>query len=163
MAQEEALSSEESKELRNRHPLYARLSGDVVWALFEELGYDDEQCGRAMDAVIAQMHHVLAVMRRLESDPTAHFVLRGDPACERCAPLMRAAFPATHPAWRRFLPPFAVGCRMSCEALDAAALKERGYAAPADGESAPPDCPLLCPLLCEGAGEKQGRVVWREG
>ncbi len=154
MSQEEELSAGESRELRNRHPLYARLSGDVIWALFEELGYDDEQCGQALDAAIAQMHHVLAVMRRLENDPTAYFVLRGDPVCECCAPLLRGAFPAARPAWRRFLPPFAVGCRMSCEILDAAVLKEKGYSVLADGEFAPPDCPLLCPLLCEGAGGK---------
>ncbi len=151
MEQKEELSSEEKKALRNRHPLYTRLSGDVVWALFEDLGYDPERCGEAMDAFIAEMHHTLAVMRRLETDAAAYLVLRGK-LCERCALLADQALSAANPDWRRFLPPFAVGCRITCDALDAAAVKEAGCAVLPDGEAAPPDCPLLCPLLC-GEGE----------
>lgn len=109
------LSTERRQALRAGHPLYARLSGDVVWGLYEELGYSAEACGQAMDAFIDQMHEVLAVMDTLETTqaPGLSLVL-GVPACEQAGHLGGMVISGGDPAWRELLPPFAVGCRMGC-------------------------------------------------
>ena len=44
------LSDAEKKRLRNSHPLYGRMNGEVIWVAYEELGYDAETCATAMDA-----------------------------------------------------------------------------------------------------------------
>lgn len=138
------LSSERKKALRNSHPLYSRLSGEVVWGIFEELGYDTERCGREMDAFLAGMEEVLMVMDRVESDAAAYVTLLRHPSCGRCEVLPDEVVPASYPEWRRFLPLFAVGCRMGCAVLDDAQGRPV-----LSGSRRPPRCTLICPLLSE--------------
>ena len=44
------LPDAEKKRLRNSHPLYGRMNGEVIWMAYEELGYDAEACATVMDA-----------------------------------------------------------------------------------------------------------------
>ena len=73
----EELSAERGRALRARHPLYARLNGEVVWMLYEELGWDAGQCGRYMDRFLADMQAALAVMDAVEQAPQRRFRIAG--------------------------------------------------------------------------------------
>lgn len=147
MSLERALSSEESRALRSRHPLYTRLSGDVIWGLFEESGLDEEACGRAMDDFIADMMEILPVMDRLERGEAEYFVFRvKGTACDRYASLDGKAVAVANQDWRRFLPPFAVGCAVSCRALNEAELAPEACTAIQAGDLEIPEGKLICPL-----------------
>lgn len=147
MSRERALSSEESRALRSRHPLYTRLSGDVIWGLFEESGLDAEACGKAMDDFIADMMEILPAMDRLERQEAEYFVFRlKASACDRCASLDGKAVAVTNPNWRRLLPPFAVGCAVSCRALDEAELAREACTVVQPEDLETPERKLICPL-----------------
>lgn len=148
MLHDSQLSSRRKQSLRGSHPLYRRLSGDVIWALYEEQGFTQEECGIAMDAFIAQMHNVLAVMARIEEDKNLflgfEYRQRG---CEQCAGLAGKAVPGSDPEWRRCLPPYAVGCSVDCIALDKQELLQRGVTIEASSTLLLPERPLMCPLV----------------
>lgn len=143
-----SLSPERKKFLRGRHPLFKRLSGDVIWGLYEELGYDDDACGTAMDDFFVEMTEVLTAMDCLERNAGACFTVTADTVpCAQCQAVFGAVFTTSAPDWRHFLPPFAVGCQLRCTPLPPehdTAAEDAPRAAPAN---APPQCGLLCPLL----------------
>lgn len=148
MSLEKVFSPERKKFLRSQHHLYTRLSGDVVWGLFEESGYNAQACEQAMDTFIAGMYAVLSVMDQLEANKAAYLVLQGDGnVCEACRPLLGKGISRDDPAWWRFVPPFAVGCAVKCAALTKAAIQKDNYATVSSQTVSPPQCPLVCPLL----------------
>lgn len=140
---ENALDSTQSRQLRNQHPLYTKLSGDVVWLLYEERGYDAKACEQAMDAFIATMHSTLAVMHSIESGAAHHFIVQGKPCCTQYRHLAGKIFAASGPNWREYLPPYAVGCPLTCRLLAATELP----ALHAKQDIRPPSCGLFCPCL----------------
>lgn len=147
MPHDSQLSSRRKQALRGSHPLYRRLSGDVIWALYEEQGFTQEECGIAMDAFIAQMHAVLAVMARIEENKDLFLGFEfGRKVCEECAELAGKAVPGSDPEWRRCLPPYAVGCAVGCVALDKQELLQRGIRIEHSSTLVLPDHPLMCPL-----------------
>lgn len=142
----------QSKILRNQHPLYQKLSGDVIWVLYEERGFDAEACGKALDDFIDTMHRTVAVMQALESGIAKHFVVQG--AARGCAyeALTGQIFSTDRAEWRKFLPPYAVGCSLNCRALEAAELQSPqglGLKKPAVAvqDMQPPHCALFCSCL----------------
>lgn len=103
--------------LRNLHPLYTTVSGAVLWELFLELGYCDEECGSLLDSHVGAMHNILDIMLALESGEAVGYVYTAEDStrlCENCKALVgkkviTGAFTS--------LPPFAVGCPLSCKPL----------------------------------------------
>ncbi len=147
------LTSEEKKRLRNIHPLYKRLSGDVVWALLQENGFDDNVAGKLMDAVLDEMHGVVAAMSAVERNPQMSLTLKAKgPVCERCAVFHGTVLSSVNPQWIDFLPPFAVGCQMTCEVTSPHAKDESGCIDAA--QLLAPEYSLLCPVLCADADGK---------
>ena len=113
-----SLPSGKSKELRNKHALYKRMSGEVVWLLLEENGYDADFCDTFMNQVFADMHHTLNVMNELEDNPAKYLAFEvAEKACKKCACLAGKVVPATDPLWVSCLPPFGVGCKVTCKAV----------------------------------------------
>lgn len=108
---------EVARRLRSQHPLYTKLSGAVLWELFLELGYAEEECGDLLDAHVDVMFDVVSVMRSLESDEAVGYVYTSEHAeqlCEACANLLgKKMITRTFTA----LPPFGVGCALRCKAL----------------------------------------------
>lgn len=148
MTQDTSLSSDDKKNLRGRHPLYSRLSGDVVWGFFEEQGYDAEACGQAMDDFIARMHEILAAMDALEKNTASCFSLHPDTVqCQQCGAFSGKVISNSTPQWRRFLPPFAVGCTVRCVLEDENYSGEEMSLGSVPHPVQAPSCPLLCPLL----------------
>lgn len=151
MSDQNELTPERKKVLRNKHPLYSRLSGEVVWGLYEEQGFDAHDCGKAMDAFIEAMHATVATMDRLERDPRAFLAVKaGDTACPGCTAFSGRAVQASNPAWLQCLPPFGVGCKAACEALDESAVREEGYTIINTAIPERPACPLLCCRVAAG-------------
>ena len=103
------LSDAEKKRLRNSHPLYGRMNGEVIWVAYEELGYDAETCATAMDAELDLRHRTVSLMATLEQCPDACCVLELPEApcasCTACPDLEHLSIDAMTPQWRQWLPP----------------------------------------------------------
>lgn len=108
---------EVARRLRNLHPLYTKLSGAVLWELFLELGYSEEQCGQLLDHHINTMFDVVSVMHGLETGEAVGYVYttkNSEQLCAMCANLVgKKVITQSFSA----LPPFGVGCALRCEAL----------------------------------------------
>lgn len=151
MTDQPALSPSRSKELRNRHPLYRRLSGESVWLFLEELGLDETQCEAFMDAFFRQMEAVLLDMDKLERQPDLVGTVSGLPlpGCT-CGGRhgCRLAWPTSGPGVP--LPPYAVGCPLRVRVHsreDAPALPDECVSADAPWTSAAAPPEMLCPVL----------------
>lgn len=136
---------EVARRLRSEHPLYTKLSGAVLWELFLELGYDEEECGGLLDAHIDVMFDVVSVMESLESEEAVGYVYTSEHPerlCEECAHLLGKKL-----ITRKFtaLPPFGVGCALRCKAL----MKDDPAIPKADITKEP-----YC-FCCDTFGEKQ--------
>ena len=137
------LSDAEKKRLRNSHPLYGRMNGEVIWVAYEELGYDAETCATAMDAELDLRHRTVSLMATLEQCPDACCVLELPEApcasCTACPDLEHLSIDAMTPQWRQWLPPMpsAAGSMPAC-----------CHTRTPDRRGAPPSKETICP----GAG-----------
>lgn len=153
-----ALSSQRHKELRNRHPLYRRLSGESVWLFLEELGLSETQCEAFMEVFFRQMEAVLGVMDRLETSQEYIGIIDGTPldgcSCP-CRPGARAAWPETTPGLP--LPPYAIGCplRLRLEPAHTAPLLRQPHEADSGGKPvSAQSSAILCPALAAAPLER---------
>lgn len=126
----------EDKELLQQHPLFKKLSGQIVWYMFEERGTPQED----IDAFFIHLEvckvEALDVMRRLlESvDDEEPAWLRVEvrpgtedaPPCPRCLAVKGLLLPANHPRLLEYLPPYSVGCRARGHVLSARDAAEMG-------------------------------------
>lgn len=150
-----SLSPQRHKALRNQHPLYKRLSGESVWVFLEELGLDEAQCERFMDAFFRQMDNILSCMQALEEQPQLSLRIAGraEACCARCAActghLLRMD---GDPSCITLLPPFGIGCPLGLELEDGSAAPERQTPVPQPEEGHP----VLCAgLAADPAGGLQ--------
>lgn len=143
------LPDAEKKRLRDSHPLYGRMNGEVIWMAYEELGHDAEACAAGMDAELELRRRTVSLMATLERSPDACCVLELPDAlcasCTACPDLARLAISAATPQWRQWLPPYAIGCRAHARLLPHREARQAGYRPPAG--SALPRHQMLCPLL----------------
>ena len=151
----------EKKALRDAHHLYRRISGAVVWGLLEECGLDDTYASAFLDAHLKEMHYILTVMDACERGDAAYFTFFvHEPGCAWCTTYADKIVAIGDADWRNCLPPFAVGCRMSCRALSALEIQALS---PGVKESrlmmahdlTLPACSVLCPLVSEEASGDQ--------
>ncbi len=143
------LSDAEKKRLRNSHPLYGRMNGEVIWVAYEELGYDAETCATAMDAELDLRHRTVSLMATLEQCPDACCVLELPEApcasCTACPDLEHLSIDAMTPQWRQWLPPYAIGCRVHARLLSHKDARQAGCF-PVKGDDLPRRG-MLCPCL----------------
>lgn len=119
------LSPQRHKELRGRHPLYSRLSGEAIWVFLEDLELTPEQCDAFMAAFFRQMDQVLAVMDIMDENPHAHAAITCDSypqehVCSACRQHCGQAFSSEQSEWMQSLPPFGIGCPLSLQQVDTA-------------------------------------------
>ena len=106
------LPDAEKKRLRNSHPLYGRMNGEVIWMAYEELGYDAEACATVMDAELDLRHRTVSLMATLEQSPDACCVLElPDAPCASCTTVAAVAAPLRHRLPRPCPPAVAYGSR----------------------------------------------------
>ncbi len=126
-------------ELASRHPLFSRLTGQVIWLLFEEHKASQEDIDAFMEHYLAWRAEQLGVMAGLEANRGAYLRITTDPPtdglatdgyiasrppCKHCRSLNGAILPASHPDVIRCLPPFALGCRCRAELITADRIPE---------------------------------------
>lgn len=106
--------------LSNLHPLFTRLSGQVVWLLMEEHDASSEDINAFMDNVMAWRSAHLQNMRELLEDNSLYMQITIDrigdipvdqEACKTCEALNGKIIPASHPDFISMLPPYSLGCR----------------------------------------------------
>lgn len=106
--------------LSNLHPLFTRLSGQVVWLLMEEHDASSEDVNAFMDNVMAWRSAHLQNMRELLEDNSLYMQITVDhigdipvdqEACKTCEALNGKIIPASHPEIISMLPPYSLGCR----------------------------------------------------
>jgi hypothetical protein len=126
------------KDLASRHPLFSRLTGQVIWLLFEEHKASSEDIDAFMEHYLAWRDEQLTVMAALEANRSAYLRITTDPPannsddgytamrppCKHCRALHGAILPASHPDLIRCLPPFALGCRCRAEIISAEEVPE---------------------------------------
>lgn len=103
-------------QILQKHKLFSKLSGQVVWNLAEEAGAGEGQLDAFMDFFEAQKARAVALLEALARDPEGWLILElDDPAaaCPACARLAGLAVPAASPALLDYLPPFGLGCRLT--------------------------------------------------
>ncbi|MCT4536174.1 hypothetical protein [Halodesulfovibrio sp.] len=119
--------------LSNIHPLFSRLSGQVVWLLMEENDASSEDINAFMDNVIAWRTAHLKTMRALLEDSSLYMQITVDhigdipadqEACSRCENLAGKILPASHPSLISMLPPYSLGCRCRGKILTESELPE---------------------------------------
>ena len=112
------LSPQRHKELRGRHPLYSRLSGEAIWVFLEDMGLTPEQCDAFMAAFFRQMDQVLAVMDIMDENPHVHAAITcgkysPEHVCSACRQRCEKVISSEQPEWIQSLPPFGIGCPLS--------------------------------------------------
>ena len=103
-------------QLLQKHKLFSKLSGQVVWNLAEEAGADESQLDAFMAFFEAQKARAIALLEALARDPDSWLILELDAAataCPACTRLAGLAVPATHPDLLDYLPPFGLGCPLT--------------------------------------------------
>ena len=116
------------QELASRHPLFNRLTGQVIWLLFEERGIEPPVIDAFMGRYLAWRERHLEILRpvleqRAEDTPYIQIQTRpGSGACASCASLNGLILPVGSPLARNFLPPYSLGCRTSAVLLSRAAF-----------------------------------------
>jgi len=152
------------RELLARHPLFGRLSGQVVWNLLEEEGVPEPDIDGFMlrlDDVLPRVAEFVKVflnppgpgwLVRLELSGPLPWGVAAEAAppakaCAVCRALDGFVFPAGDPASLPFLPPFSLGCRLWPR------LVPPGGGKPAAGKGKAPGKALLPPsrsrLACD--------------
>lgn len=148
------LPPSEDKRLRNSHPLYSRMNGEVIWMAYEELGFEADACAAAMDAELDLRRRMTDVMATLEQRPDACCLLELPPEpcadCSGCRRLALLAVDAATPHWQGWLPPYAIGCRARCRLVTRAEAEQANCRFPAGLR--PPRRQMVCPCLAPAKG-----------
>lgn len=106
------------KDLAARHPLFSRLSGQVIWLLFEEQNARPQDCDAFLERYLAWREDALTTMARLEANPQSALRIRvadADNACADCQRYNNTMLPANDPDLLHHLPPYSLGCRCRAE------------------------------------------------
>ncbi len=145
------------QELIRLHPLYNRLSGQIIWFMFEEQGLSPEQAdafllqyenerartldllGKALDPGGETTNDVAAV--RIEATQPENL----PPPCPSCMALDGALLKAGDANLPEFFPPFSLGCRCKAVAVTAAELAAMDDPMFLDASCEPPKRQLVCP------------------
>lgn len=131
------------KDLLQKHRLFSRLSGQIVWYLFEERGYAPDNIEGFMLRFEDLKAETAALLRALRDPANRGGVLvfesvaeEGSP-CAACRGLVGAAIALDDPELDAWLPPFSLGCRLRGRVI---------FAAGRGPTHRPPDSALVRPV-----------------
>ncbi|WP_461209165.1 hypothetical protein [Desulfocurvus sp. DL9XJH121] len=123
------------RRLLDLHPLFRRLSGEVIWLMFEEHDADPEAIQAFMDRLGGVLGRTTELIEAALSgeDVYARVTVReGRTPCETCARLAGRIIPLGREGAESLLPPYALGCPLGAEIV-------------APGADTPPPGPELLP------------------
>lgn len=132
------------------HPLIRRLSGQVIWCMFEEYEADPDDIQTFLDTYEETKAHTLALIARIQ-DPVPDSDLAAiridvedtGSTCEFCKSLHGKYFRTTHANAASLVPPFGLGCAAKATPISP---EELAALAPEDelSEDIAPPCNLIC-------------------
>ncbi|SKA69295.1 hypothetical protein [Desulfobaculum bizertense] len=130
------------------HPLIRRLSGQVIWCMFEEYDANPGDIQAFLDRYDKRKTRTLEIIARAKSgDPTLAGIrlelTLPAKACPICRRLSGKFIPVSDERFYSFLPPFGLGCAARAVALSPEELKEQKAEDSLTDEELPP-CELLC-------------------
>lgn len=136
------------KHILELHPLYRRLSGQVIWLMFEERGAPEAHIGAFLESYEAEKLRNLELMgMALDGSKFSHLLLtmaREAPACERCLKVSGRAVEIGRPDLAAWFPPYGLGCALRPELISANEYERSGAPALIDPKAKPPRPRLLC-------------------
>lgn len=141
------------------HPLFKRLSGQVIWALLEEAELDPDAIDAFMDRFEKLRAETLSLLDELDNEGGALEIVARNatcPACESCASLVGRCIPGDVPAPYSLMPPYGLGCRLTARHLPPATLMTNTDARLLID---PEDLPVGGPM-CSCAMEQDDLVRW---
>jgi hypothetical protein len=137
------------KTVLEMHPLYRRLSGQVIWLLFEEREAPEARINAFLERYEAQKRRNLELMAQAMSggggSGPSHLLFcldREHDVCGPCRALAGKAMPLGSPDMARWFPPFGLGCAISPGLLSLADHEDLNPA-PVDA-AVPPEPGLVC-------------------
>lgn len=139
------------KKLIESHPLYRRLSGQVIWLLFEERDVSETRINAFLERYEAEKLQNLAVMAAAldasAGQRYSHLLLepsRTENRCERCGEHSGKAISLSRPGLEKWLPPFGLGCALRPRLLSRSDYEALGSLPEVCDSCAPPETRLLC-------------------
>lgn len=105
-------------QILDRHPLFRRLSGQIVWYMFEENEAREEDLHAFMDRINDLREEVLEQTElALEKEEMFLRIEQHGPQapCERCAKLVGKHIQLNMEQSEKMLPPYALGCPLKGE------------------------------------------------
>jgi len=138
------------KTVLEMHPLYRRLSGQVIWLLFEEREAPEVRINAFLERYEAQKRRNLELMARAlnggdVSGGPSHLLFhleREHDVCGPCRALAGKALPLSTPDLARWFPPFGLGCAISPVLLSRTEYEALNPLP--TGTAAPPEPGLMC-------------------
>ena len=120
------------KDLQDKHPLFSRVSGQVVWLACEECGLNEEEITKVMDTFMEMREATLETMYKIENDDSSFLLIQIEESaarvpCPGCVRLNGRLVPAAHPRILEYLPPYSISCMCRAHCLNKAEASE--YAA----------------------------------
>ena len=118
--------STDYKKLSDAHPLFTRLSGQVIWLLMEENDVSETDINAFMDSVMEWRESHLDAMQELQENPEKYMLITVDRiddlpedqhSCATCEKLNGKILPASHPDLIKMLPPYSLGCRARAKVI----------------------------------------------
>ncbi len=120
----------ENAQFIEQHPMFRRLSGQVIWGLLEENDATQEECGLFMDTFYERFQTMVGALARTASHPSGFIRITAGPAhdalsahgdacqgCAGCETLAGTIYPASMPHLIAHLPPYSIGCSLGIKFL----------------------------------------------
>jgi hypothetical protein len=141
----------DTKKLIELHPLYRRLSGQVIWLLFEERGAPEARINAFLERYEAEKRKNLEIMAAALDAPAkkqyTHLFLesvRTENRCGKCGECSGKAISLNRPGIEKWFPPFGLGCALRPRLLSMEEYNTMGFPPLVEDTCAPPEAKLLC-------------------
>ncbi|SHN63169.1 hypothetical protein [Desulfovibrio litoralis] len=118
------LKSQTIKELQEKHPLFSKITGQVVWVACEEQGMNEEHINMFMDSFMELRETTLELMFKLKDNPSSFLLIKKEPRfnhlpCSGCNSMVDCIIPASAPDIYKYMPPYSINCVCRGEYLKA--------------------------------------------
>jgi hypothetical protein len=137
------------RKLTELHPLYRRLSGQVIWLMFEEHEAPEKHIGAFLERYERLKRENLELLALALETPSEFTHLLLEPArtghiCSKCAAVSGAAVELNRIDPARRFPPFGLGCALRPKLLTMDEFERMDLAATNPAETDFPEHKLLC-------------------
>jgi len=114
------MSTMTTAQLLDRHPLLRRLSGQIIWLMFEEHDIDPDVIQAFLDSMQPVLHGSAEIIEAAMSGEElyARIVTQGERIpCEACSRMVGKAIALGNQGAEALLPPYGLGCPLRAEII----------------------------------------------